>query len=434
MHKKNLSFFTMLENEEYTTLTIFNNTDTQHIEYLLTKEWSKTAVWKGEDSQGLLKKAKKANQELFTEMITKYSLQEYLRDIVSLMKSNKHKKLIFIFEPKNNIRCILACHNTNKDYVVGGFRRALEAQSEWQVISDTLCLSRGMSFRCAVAGLPCSGISLAVHGNAPVATTVNEFFGFIAYILNRFEIFVAVEGGFSGKDIALLKSYTTNCVSEENESKNNIISLAATYSVYTAIKNALLFRYPNNGQIQGKTIAIQGLGSIGSSLATKLLDEGAELIIGDIDERKVEQFVKGCSRPKSVVVEEFNSVTMQMGHVFAPCAFSGVIDRDTMSNFDYHIVTGGANNIMSEPIYEDEIALANLLMKKDIIYIPDWISNFGGATHGVSLFMDKNSSLKKTKKKIDSIMARIIKQLLTESKQKNISHLELAYRKFEPKI
>ncbi|BBM84951.1 leucine dehydrogenase [Candidatus Uabimicrobium amorphum] len=388
MHKKNLSFFTMLENEEYTTLTIFNNIEQQNVEYTLNKEWSKTVVWKGQDSKGLLKKVKKASDKQFTELIEKYSLQEYLRDVVDLMKNNRHKKLIFIYDPKNNIRCILACHNTNKEYVVGGLRRALEVQSEWQIISDALCLARGMSFRCAVAGLPCSGISLAVHGPAPKGDVVDEFFGFVSYIIERFEIFVAVEGGFSGKDVSLLKSYTSNCVSEESNSKNTI-SLAATYSVYTAIKVALQCRYPENSQIQGKTIAVQGLGSIGSSLALQLLDEGAELIVADIDERKVENFMSRCSRPQSVVVEEFHSIPMQMGHVFAPCAFSGVIDRDTMSHFDYHIIAGGANNIMSEPVYEDEIALANLLMKKEIIYIPDWISNFGGAMHGVSLFMDK---------------------------------------------
>lgn len=424
----------MLENEEYTTLTIFNDIEQQKVEYTLNKEWSKTAVWKGQDSKGLLKKVKKASQKHFSELIAKYSLQEYLRNVVGLMKNNKHKKLIFIYEPKNNIRCILACHNTNKEYVVGGLRRALEVQSEWQVISDALCLARGMSFRCAVAGLPCSGISLAVHSNPPKKDDIDEFFGFISYIIDRFEIFVAVEGGFSSKEVSLLKSHTANCVSEESNSKNTI-SLAATYSVYTAIKTALLCRYPQSGQIKGKTIAVQGLGSIGSSLALQLLDEGAELIVADIDERKVESFMSRCSRPQSVIVEEFHSIPMQMGHVFAPCAFSGVIDRDTLSNFDYHIIAGGANNIMSEPVYEDEIALADLMMKKGIIYIPDWISNFGGAMHGVSLFMDKkNSGLKKSQKKIDKIMQKVIQELLEESKQENISHLELAYQKFEPLI
>ena len=58
MHKKNLSFFTMLENEQYTTLTIINDIEQQKVEYTLNKEWSKTAVWKGQDSKGLLKKTK----------------------------------------------------------------------------------------------------------------------------------------------------------------------------------------------------------------------------------------------------------------------------------------------------------------------------------------------------------------------------------------
>lgn len=423
----------MLENEGYTTFTIFNNIEKKQVEYLLEKEWSKTVVWKGKDSRNLLKNAKKVNAEQVDNLMKQYSLKEYLVDVVELMQNNKHKKLIFIFDPKNSIRCILACHNTNKEYVVGGMRRALEAQSEWQVISDALCLARGMSYRCAVASLPCSGISLALHSDF-ANETANDACGFLAYIIDRYNIFVAAEGGFSQEEIDKLQSYTSNCVAQESDSQN-AISLAATHSVYTAIKSALAIRYPNNSEIKGKTIAVQGLGGIGSNLAMKLLEEGAQLIVADIDDRKVESFMSRCENPNAVIVEGFNSIAVQMGHVFAPCAFSGVIDRDTIANFDYHIIAGGANNIMSEPLYEDEIALADLLKRKGIIFIPDWISNFGGAMYGISLFMEKGkTNLKKKQKEIEKIMRQVIQKLLKESEQKNVSHLELAYEIFEPKI
>lgn len=432
MHKKNQSFFDMLKKEKLTTFVIYNNLQSNSAEYSLSKDWSTKTIWMGKDSTNLLKKSKSFNQEEILNIITKYSLKYYLDEILGLMKNGKHKKLLFLYDPKNDVRCVLSCHNTNKKYVVGGLRRALAARSEYSVISNALSLSKGMSYRCAVADLPCSGVSLIVH-NASPEKEESAFFGFIAYVIEEYEIFLAPESGFSKKEIIAIKEHTSRCVTDESTS-GNAISIVAMNSVYTTIKETLKYRYPENKSIKGKTIAIQGLGVIGASLAQKLLKEGALLIIADIDHKKVESFLSTCKSTKNITVEEFHSIEVQMGHVFAPCSLGGVIDRDSVSSLDYHIIAGGANNVLATPVLEEEIEIANLLMKKEIIYIPDWISNFGGAMYGVSLFMNENEEYNLVQKQVDKILRKTIKSLLKTSAKEKISPLEIAYQKFEPKI
>jgi leucine dehydrogenase len=141
--------------------------------------------------------------------------------------------------------------------------------------------------------------------------------------------------------------------------------------VFRAMQAAAKYRWGDDS-LEGRTVAIQGCGSVGYYLASYLHNAGANLIVSDVDERKVER-----------VVNEFGAtaygpedIYYADADIFAPCALGGVINDETVSVLKMEIVAGAANNQLLEPRHGDELAA------RDILYAPDYAANSGGVING----------------------------------------------------
>jgi leucine dehydrogenase len=144
-------------------------------------------------------------------------------------------------------------------------------------------------------------------------------------------------------------------------------SPVTAFGVYRGIKACAKFRY-NSDSLAGKTIAMQGVGHVGYYLAELLYNEGAKLIVTDIDSGRVQRVVQEF---KATAVAP-DAIYSQQADIFAPCALGAIINDETIPQLKVEIVAGGANNVLAEERHGDE------LEAKGILYAPDYVINGGG--------------------------------------------------------
>ena len=360
-------------------------------------------------------------------------MERYFDNILHYLRIARHERLELLYDPICGARCVLAFHHTGNEHTVGVIRRAVMSKPEREVIGDVLNLSREMSFRCAVAQLPCGGACFGFQAPAVSKENIDSLLGFLGYVTERYPVRWGVEAGFSTEELSKLTRFAPHLVTSDKGNAEQI-NWCAAYSVYACIKESLKFRYGND-DLTGKVVGIEGLGKLGSKLAEMLLQDGADIIVADINPNQVEDFFKkqDAAKTSSVSTVSLGEIRMQMGHVFAPCGYSGAISRDSLREIEYHILVGGANHLLQADTVEEELLLANLLMKKGILYIPDWISNMGAVLFGTALFLsEKSPEIQEIQNTISKICAPLVNKILTQSKQKGISPLQEAYRQFEP--
>src|SRR5690625_80538 len=157
---------------------------------------------------------------------------------------------------------------------------------------------------------------------------------------------------------------------------NHVVGLPATsgdpspataFGVFNGLKAAL--RHANGSDdLSGKTVAVQGLGAVGMSLARHLHEAGAQLIVTDINSKRIETAVNDLGA-RAVKSDEIYDAECD---VFAPCALGAVINDDTVGRLKAKVVAGSANNQLTEPHHADA------LKERGIVYVPDFIINGGG--------------------------------------------------------
>ena len=423
----------MMKKENLTTLSFSFNKESQNWDIILSKEWTKKIDWASEDPKGFTKSIKKINKEEIKEIINRHQLEKYINNLLRLVKSGRHELLEILYDSTWNLCSITALHQTSKEYTVGGIRRSLMPKTEIEVISDILNLSRSMTFRCAAANLPCAGACLGLHAPQSNPETVDALAGFLAYVSRRYHVKWGIEAGFSQVELKKISGYADQLITNKN---SDLIAACSAYSIYTAIKQALEYRYPD-AKIAGKSIGIEGLGKLGSQLALLLLKAGADVIVTDMNPDQIQEFVKLHTPEYGAAITAVSpgEIRMQMGHVFIPCGHSGVLTRDNIHEIKYHIVIGGANNVLLGNTISEEIDLAEKLYRYKILYIPDWIANIGAVICATEIILTSNIPvLEDVQKKIEDICTPLIKEILMQSRQQGKLPLDLAYQKFYPII
>ena len=425
--------FKMIKSEKFTSLTIAYDYKKKSLELKLAKEWNQKVNWNGAKTTGLLKRVKKLNTDEVQDIIERYQLDNYFDDIAYFIREGCHKLLELVYDPISEACCVVAIHNDNKEYTVGGIRRTVINKPEKEVLTEALNLSRAMSFRCAAAQIPCSGACLIFYAPRPTNDNIEKLLSFLGYISCRYEVKWGTESGFSGEEMKKINDYTQNLVTQNSA---QAIASCAAYSIYIAVKETLRHRY-EAGEIKNKLIGIEGVGKLGSKIAEMLLKDGAEIIVSDRNAKQIENFMK---QYKSKYKDYISSVPvggarMQMGHVFIPCAYSGALSHDSIQEIKYHIIVGGANHLLAANVKREEIKIAKLLMKTGIIYIPDWIANIGAVKYATELILTNNlPDVEKVYQKLDEICVDLINDIVAKSKEKNISPLEEAYARFIPVV
>ena len=298
-------------------------------------------------------------------------------DILSNFDSFDDHEDVRRFELTGGIIAFVAVHNTNLGPALGGCRMT-NYDSEADAIHDVLRLSRGMTYKNAMAGLPLGGGKAVIIGNhrtdkseelmQEVGAAVESFGG--SYI-------TAEDSGTSEEDMVAIASQTGYVVglppemlsgSEYGELGGNPSPLTAL-GCYHGIKSAIQHRYEGRKSLADMTVAIQGVGAVGMALGALLKQDGAKLIIADISEEGIEAAKKELGDVDVVSVDEIFGV---QADIFAPCAMGGALNDETIEQLKVEIIAGAANNQLWQSHHD------KLLAEKGILYVPDYVINSGG--------------------------------------------------------
>ncbi|MBN4055105.1 Glu/Leu/Phe/Val dehydrogenase [bacterium AH-315-K03] len=279
-----------------------------------------------------------------------------------------HELVAFKEDHKSGLKAIIAIHNTSLGPALGGCRM-FPYSSDDAALSDVLRLSRGMTYKSALAGLPLGGGKAVIIGD-PKKMKSRELLlamGDFVESLNNHYI-TAEDSGTSVSDIKIIGERTHNIsgVADKREYGGDPSPITA-YGVYKGIQVAVAHKLGKNS-LKGLTVAIQGIGNVGFYLARHLIDDGAKVIASDINKEKMQNAVNELG------VTEFvgDSILSAAVDVLAPCAMGAAINKQTVQSIKAPIVAGAANNQLATPADGDALAAQGTL------YAPDFVINAGG--------------------------------------------------------
>jgi leucine dehydrogenase len=286
-------------------------------------------------------------------------------DIFDSMRSFGHEQLLLSHDPSCGYYGIIAIHDTTLGPALGG-TRFWQYRNTDEAVTDALRLARGMTYKAAVAGINLGGgKSVIVGDNRRVdREALFRAHGRFVETLNGRYI-TAEDIGTSPADMEHIKLETDHVAGLLGLSGDP--SPVTAYGVYVGMKAAAKARWGSDA-LEGKTVAVQGVGNVAYHLCRHLHDDGVRLIATDIRPEKVKR-----------VVEEFGARAVapeaiydQPADIYAPCALGATVNDETIPRLKVQIVAGAANNQLAEDRHGDE------LEKRGVLYAPDYVINGGG--------------------------------------------------------
>jgi leucine dehydrogenase len=286
-----------------------------------------------------------------------------------IIEENDHEQVVFCSNKEAGLKAIIAIHNTTLGPALGGTRMWIYKSDE-DALKDVLRLSRGMTYKASVSGLNLGGGKAVIIGDS--SSQKNELlfrtFGkFVEGLAGRY--ITAEDVGTSVKDMEYVRmetKYVTGISKALGGSGDP--SPVTAYGVYVGMKACAKFKWGNDS-LNGKTVGVQGAGQVARFLCEHLYNEGANIILTDINEDKVKKVMETV-KAKVVSHEEIYDVEMD---IFSPNALGAIINDDSLSRIKAEIIAGGANNQL-----ENEKVHGPKLIEKGFLYAPDYVINAGG--------------------------------------------------------
>ena len=326
----------------------------------------------------------------------------------NVMEKFGHEQVVFCSNVESGLKAIIAIHNTTLGPALGG-TRMLNYKSVDQALNDVLRLSRGMTYKAAVAGLNLGGGKAVILGDS--ATQKNEMlfrtFGkFVEGLWGRY--ITAEDVGTNVRDMEYVRMETkfVTGISKALGGSGDP-SPVTSYGVYVGMKACANAQWGNDS-LRGKKIAVQGAGHVARNLCEHLYSEGAEIFITDIIDSKVQRVLETI-KAHVVKPEEIYELDVD---IFSPNALGAVLNDKTIPMIKAQIIAGGANNQL-----EEEDRNGQMLLDKNILYAPDYVINAGGLINVANeLEGYRQDRAMKHAEGIYDILSRIIKV----SKEQNI--------------
>ncbi len=288
--------------------------------------------------------------------------------IFESMKSDGFEQIVFCSDPSVGLKAIISIHSRVLGPATGGCRMWNYA-SEGEALNDVLRLSQGMTYKAALAGLDWGGGKAVIMGDPKT--------GKPAGMLERFGEFVdrlgghyitAKDVGIGADDLRRIKSTTSHVLGIEGEpASSGDPSPATAWGVYHGMRACSKYVFGGTS-LKGRKIALQGLGSVSYYLLEHLVADGAQVVGCDIDPVMVDRAVKKYA----IEIVSPDAIYDVDADIFSPAALGATINAQTMPRIKAKIVAGAANNQLATSADGFE------LMRKGILYAPDYAINAGG--------------------------------------------------------
>jgi len=338
-------------------------------------------------------------------------------------KEYQHEQVVFCHDKNSGLKAIIAIHNTHLGPALGGCRM-YDYKSEEDAITDVLRLSKGMTYKAAMAGLNLGGGKSVIIGDPKKLASEALF--------RAFGRFVNSLGGryITAEDVGTKVTYMEWILQETRYVTGIPVYLGGSgdpspvtaHGAFVGIKAAVK-KVKGNDDLNGIKVAVEGAaGNVGSHLCGELDKAGAKLFVSDINNEALQDVASQCNA-KTVETNKLYDLDVD---VYAPCALGATINDKTLPRLKCTIIAGAANNQL-----ENEVKHSEELKKRGILYAPDYVINAGGLINVYSEIRGggKDHAIDKT----ENIYNTLLKVFALADKE-NITTSEAAKRMADKRI
>lgn len=308
-----------------------------------------------------------------------------------------HEAVHFVTDAKTGLKAIIAVHSTTLGPGAGGVRFWNYSRSS-DALADALRLSRGMSFKNAMAGLPLGGGKAVILADEARTKTPEMLAAYGRAVESLGGSYVTAEDvGMSVADMVAISGHTKHIAGLPVEAGEvgGDPGPHTSYGVFLGVKAAVKHKLGRDS-LNGLHVAIQGAGSVGGGLARLAAEEGARITVADVDQARAQALADEVG---GQMVDKDQILSIE-ADVLSPCALGAILDERTIAALNVPIVAGAANNQLALPADGDRIHA------RGILYAPDYVINAGGIINVSSEFLG-DADQAGVKRRIEGIPQRL---------------------------
>ncbi|MGY4796366.1 Glu/Leu/Phe/Val dehydrogenase [Lysinibacillus sp. FSL K6-0057] len=342
-------------------------------------------------------------------------------EIFKYMEKYDYEQLVFCQDEASGLKAVIAIHDTTLGPALGGARMWTYA-SEENAIEDALRLARGMTYKNAAAGLNLGGGKTVIIGD-PFKDKNEEMFRALGRFIHGLNgrYITAEDVGTTVSDMDLIHEETdyVTGISPAFGSSGNPSPVTA-YGVYRGMKAAAKEAFGSDS-LEGLKISVQGLGNVAYKLCEYLHNEGAKLVVTDINQAAIDRVVNDFD----AIAVAPDEIYAQEVDIFSPCALGAILNDETIPQLKAKVIAGSANNQLKDSRHGD------YLHELGIVYAPDYVINAGGVINVADELYGYNRE--RAMKRVDGIYDSIEK-IFAISKRDGIPTYVAANRLAEERI
>jgi valine dehydrogenase (NAD+) len=285
-------------------------------------------------------------------------------------RGTAHEQVLFCHDEPTGLQAIIAVYSTALGPALGGTRFYPYA-TESDALEDVLNLSKGMAYKASLAGLDLGGgkaVIIGDPGRIKTEALLRAYGRFVESLGGRYLTACDV-GTFSEDmdDVARECSYVTGRTVAHGGAGDS--SVLTAYGVFQGMRASAEVTW-GEPTLQGRTVGVAGVGKVGHHLVTHLVDDGATVVVTDVDPAAVERV--RAEHPQVRAVADTRALVRSGLDVYAPCALGGALDDETVAVLSAKVVCGAANNQLAHD------GIEKVLRDRGILYAPDYMVNAGG--------------------------------------------------------
>jgi len=291
-------------------------------------------------------------------------------DFTSSVLESEHEQVVFCHDPITGLRAVIALHSTALGPALGGTRFHPYAATS-DAVADALNLSRGMTYKAALAGLDLGGGKAVIIGDPRTIKTeplLRAYGRFVQSLGGRY--YTACDVGTFSADMDVVArecSYVTGRTVAHGGAGDS--SVLTAYGVFQGMRAAGDAVWGDTG-LAGRRVGVAGVGKVGHHLVRHLVEDGAEVVVTDVWQPAVDRVLEEF--PGVTAVGSTEELVAAPLDVYAPCALGGALTDAVVDVLSAAIVCGAANNQLAHPGIEKALA------DRGILYAPDYCVNSGG--------------------------------------------------------
>jgi valine dehydrogenase (NAD+) len=280
-----------------------------------------------------------------------------------------HEQVSYFRDPASGLRAIIAIYSTALGPALGGTRFYPYANED-DALADVLNLSKAMAYKAACAGIDLGGGKAVIIGDPATDKTealLRAYGRAVESLGGRYYTACDVGTYVEDMDVVARESRFVTGRSPAHGGAGDS-SILTAFGVFQGMRAAAEVAW-GSATLRGRRVGVAGVGKVGHHLVEHLLDDGASVVVADVNRDAVDRV--RVLHPEVDVVD-VDALVGQAMDVYAPCALGGALDDDTVAVLAAQVVCGAANNQLAHPGVEKQ------LEERGILYAPDYVVNAGG--------------------------------------------------------